>query len=130
MFEKTEPLIPAHFDRNSAEDAAQDAGIRPAESLRQFEWNELTARLNAARDLRMVLRNDSDLSEENNAGLADAATRYFRTKDDGKRAVNPVALWGSKASYGISSGTEDDAQSAGLHRRGMRQKATRENIDD
>lgn len=118
MFEKTEPLIPAQSDRNIAEGAAHDAGNRPAESLRQFEWSELTARLNAARDLRMVLRHDSDLSEGNNAGLADAATRYFRTKDDGKRAVNPVALGGSKASYGISSGIEDDAQLNGLHRRG------------
>lgn len=118
MFEKTEPPIPAHFDRNSAEDAAHDAGNRPAESLRQFEWSELTARLNAARDLRLVLRHDSNLYEENNAGLADAASRYFRTKDDGKRAVNPVALGESKASYGISSGIDNDAQPNGLHRRG------------
>lgn len=118
MFEKTEPLIPAHSDRNFAEDAAYHAGVRPADSLRQFEWSELTARLNAARDLRLVLRHDSDLVKENNAGLADAAARYFRTKDDSKRAVNPVALEAGKASHGITIGTEDDALSNGLHRRG------------
>ena len=89
----------------------QSASGRKA--LRAIGWTELTARINAARDLRQILRSDTTLMT---ASFGDAAAGYFASVDQGKRAVNPDALEGSKirqamelvSEGGIEEGTEKD----------------------
>ena len=68
--------------------------------LRVLDWTELTARLNAARDFRRVLLREANRQSD---GFADAAARYFRTKDNPKQGVNLVALEQSKGSSCIES---------------------------
>jgi hypothetical protein len=75
--------------------------LRPArragEALRAVEWSELTARLNAARDLRLLLRTESQAPIESvAASFGDAAASYFALLDDSEPAVNPDALGQSK----------------------------------
>lgn len=76
--------------------------VRPArragEALRAVEWSELTARLNAARDLRLLLRNESRPPiEAVAASFGDAAASYFALLDDSEPDVNLDALGQSKA---------------------------------
>lgn len=69
------------------------------DALRAMEWSELTARLNAARDLRRVLRRDTRVNIDATASsFGDAAATYFQSIGDSERLVNPVALGASKAS--------------------------------
>jgi hypothetical protein len=83
---------------------------RGGDALRAMDWNELTARLNAARELRRVLRRDSRLSIESTAAsFGDAAATYFQSLGDHERPVNPVALEAPKASQGIDTNTQGDA---------------------
>ncbi|QUL37363.1 hypothetical protein [Erythrobacter sp. JK5] len=72
---------------------------RGGDALRAMQWSELTARLNAARDLRRVLRRDARHNIASAAAsFGDAAATYFESLGNGERAVNPVALGASKAS--------------------------------
>lgn len=83
-----------------------------------MEWSEITARLNAARDFRQLLRHESQGNiEAVAASFGDAAARYFALLADGERDVNPDALGASKAFSGIvsagdASRTDVDAQAA------------------
>jgi hypothetical protein len=64
-------------------------------------WSELTARLNAARDLRLLLRSESQaLIEPEAASFGDAAASYFAMIEDNEPAINLDALDCSKASDG------------------------------
>lgn len=107
MFEKAKPISSAELSRaagfdshgggllvDSGDVANAGAPAGAGETLRMLDWNELTARLNAARDLRLLLKRDA--SSAGSEGFALAAARYFRTRD-----VNPVALGGSKCSSGM-----------------------------
>ncbi len=100
MLENAPQIPDAESGRfGSAGSAHAEAG---GDVLRMMDWNELTARLNAARDVRHVLQRDATRTIEASAGcFADAAARYFRTKEEGERSVNPVALEQSKGSPGI-----------------------------
>ena len=118
MFEKGKP-IPGGFyadeiDRDvlvGSVDAAPESGpdgARTGEALRAIEWSELTARLNAARDLRRELRADAMLlAGSSGASFGDAAESFFRTLGEGQRPVNPEGLEACKASCGnpAQSGT-------------------------
>lgn len=66
-------------------------------ALRAIGWAELTARINAARDLRRVLLDDGPLLI---ASFGDAAAGYFATVEEGKRSINHNALGGRKCSDG------------------------------
>lgn len=84
-----------------------EASGRPrGKALRAFGWHELTARINAARDLREVLRQDSCLLT---ASFGDAAAGYFSKGEEGKRPVNPDALEGRKSCHGTEIFAESDA---------------------
>lgn len=62
-----------------------------------MEWGELTARLNAARDLRLLLRLENQAPiEAVAASFGDAAASYFALLDDDEPDVNPDALGQSK----------------------------------
>lgn len=113
MFEKTHPV--------SASVSAFAGGLRPEDSLRAHraplgdrfdlrparragdalravEWTEITARLNAARDLRLLLRNESLAPIEGEAAsFGDAAASYFALLDNSEPGVNPDGLEQSKA---------------------------------
>ncbi len=92
MFETTKPsqsafapgILPAGSDDSFAD-----------ESWRVMGWSELAARINAARDLRIALKSErpSNMAADH-AGDLDC---------EGKRAVNPDALEGRKASAFIQS---------------------------
>ncbi len=70
---------------------------RPGEALRALEWSELTSRLNAARDLRLLLRTESQAPiEVVAASFGDAAASYFALLDDSEEVINPDALGQSK----------------------------------
>lgn len=135
MFEKAKSFSPAQHPRfdgvstrghnpptGDAEQAfhEEDAAIGV---LRALDWGELKARFAAARELRQVLQRDvAALSGTQADGLADAAARYFRTKDDSKHGVNPVALSDSKGSPCMISGSEaselNQAQDRGYAKNG------------
>ena len=117
MFEKAKPVsappsapgaAPRPEERpvlRSVTPTAADARFagRPArragEALRAVEWGELTARLNAARDLRLLLRTETRAPiEAVAASFGDAAASYFALLDEEEPAVNSDALGRSKVS--------------------------------
>lgn len=104
MFEKAKPF-PARGDALSRGLATESGQARFAaqpvrragEALRAMEWSELTARLNAARDLRMLLRTESQAPiEAVAASFGDAAASYFALLDDSEPEINLDALAQSK----------------------------------
>lgn len=92
-------------------------GRRAGDALRAVEWSEITARLNAARDLRLLLRSESQgRIEAVAASFGDAAASYFAMIDDNEPAINLDALDCSKAFDGNDSACADirhDAASEG-----------------
>jgi len=91
----------AHLRGTASEDAegrlAPRATRRAGDALRAVEWSELTARLNAARDLRLLLRTESQAPiVAVAASFGDAAASYFALLDHGEPDVNPDALGQSK----------------------------------
>jgi len=101
MFEKAKPFNAPSGIRNGERSGQERSASRPArragEALRALEWSELTARLNAARDLRLLLRTESHVPiEPLAASFGDAAASYFALLDDSEQGVNPDALGQSK----------------------------------
>jgi len=74
-------------------------------ALRAFGWTELAARINAANDLREVLRRDNTAFI---ASFSDAAAGYFAAADEGKPDVNPDALCDRKSSELMDVEAEGD----------------------
>ncbi|MGB3470650.1 MAG: hypothetical protein WBA51_07510 [Erythrobacter sp.] len=118
MFEKSKP-VPRAFSGDGFSDELLigpwvgtidsppeegDDGVRTGEALRAIEWSELTARLNAARELRRELREDSILiAGSSGARFGDAAASFFKALGNGERPVNPNGLEACKASCGNTS---------------------------
>ncbi len=75
-------------------------------ALRAIGWGELTARINAARDLRKELRSDSSAFV---ASFSDAAAGYFSTRTDEKQPVNLDALGHLKSTRRMDVDSEGDA---------------------
>ena len=100
---------------SSADRAEPRVGRRAGDALRAVEWSEITARLNAARDLRLLLRSESQgRIEAVAASFGDAAASYFAMIDHEEPAVNLDALDRSKASGGsdcTSAVVREDAAS-------------------
>lgn len=102
MFEKADPLPRARQLRSgspSGDDRADPRAMRRSGgALRAVEWSEITARLNAARDLRMLLRHESQAPIESvTASFGDAAASYFALLDNDEEShVNPDVLEQSK----------------------------------
>ncbi len=101
MFEKNPPvpsgsIVSAEVSRFGIEGGAHELAREAL--LRRIDWSELTARLNAARDLRRVLR-------PNNGGcegeFADAAARFLNGRDENQTDVNLVGLEQNKGSTRI-----------------------------
>jgi hypothetical protein len=90
MFEKYAPSAPA-------------ASVQENAALRAFGWSELTARIDAARDLRRVLRSDALVEA---TSFADAAGGYFVSEGHSKPAVNPTALEGRNGLSDIKVATD------------------------
>lgn len=111
MFEKSKPSLARAHALSSGLTAEEQARLRAlaaagegegfapraarrgGEALRAFEWSELTARLNAARDLRLLLRIESQAPIESAAAsFGDAAASYFALLDDSQPDINHDAL--------------------------------------
>ena len=106
MFEKAKPFNAQSGVQSGLRPGQERVASRPArragEALRALEWSELTARLNAARDLRLLLRTESHAPiEQTAASFGDAAASYFAMIDEHELPVNHDALDCSKASDGI-----------------------------
>ena len=112
MFEKTQfPGIPcagdvpdrsAHDSVSTKNGSGEDAILLESVPLHSIEWNELAARLTAARDLRQLLR--KDIAAQVNAedlAFADAATQFFKTNEGDELCVNSTVLDGRKSSSGM-----------------------------
>ena len=115
MFEKAKPPVIPSSARASDRGAGQSA-VSEAIPLRAIEWSELTARFDAARDLRQLLREDMSAKfGSKNHGFADAAARFFRANEEDERRVNPNALEARKTSSGkcqsVKSGRTDNNSS-------------------
>ncbi|MEP3052165.1 MAG: hypothetical protein ABJP48_05405 [Erythrobacter sp.] len=82
---------------------------RAGEALRAIGWSELAARINAARDLREVLRSDSAQGALTVASFGDAAGSYFAAASDCERPVNPIALEARKASTAMPIRADGEA---------------------
>lgn len=117
MFEKAHPLSASFRPVPAGRRAEDGARLRPAapsgpgerfeargprrggDALRAVEWSEITARLNAARDLRLLLRGESQgRIEAVAASFGDAAASYFAMIEDDQPYINHDALDASKAS--------------------------------
>ncbi len=97
MFEKAKPLhVPGGVAGGATGADSRFAGRalrRAGDALRVVEWSELTARLNAARDLRLLLRTESQAPiEAVAASFGDAAASYFALLDNDEPDVNRDAL--------------------------------------
>jgi hypothetical protein len=116
MFEKAHPLSPSFRPVPAGRRAEEGVRLRASgqsgsgerfeargprragEALRAVEWSEITARLNAARDLRLLLRGESQgRIEAVAASFGDAAASYFAMIEDNEPAINLDALDASKA---------------------------------
>ncbi len=107
MFEKAKPIPASHGAFGADERFAGRAARRAGDALRALEWSDLTARLNAARDLRLLLRTESAAPiEAVAASFGDAAASYFALLDDGEPDVNRDALGQSKA-FGAKNAQND-----------------------
>lgn len=119
MFEKAKPFNAPSGIRSSGRSGEERFASHPArragEALRALEWSELTARLNAARDLRLLLRTESHAPiEPAAASFGDAAASYFALLDDSEPGVNPDTLDQSKglsATVGLNQAKRPDAGS-------------------
>jgi hypothetical protein len=130
MFEKAKPFNAQSGAQSGLRSGKERVASRPArragEALRALEWSELTARLNAARDLRLLLRTESHAPiEQTAASFGDAAASYFALLDDSEPGVNPDALGQPKAlgakvgsgeanRPGDATGSHSDAQSLAM----------------
>lgn len=100
MFEKAKPLPvrSGAFPRDNAVGGIEERFAGPAtrrggDALRALEWSELTARLNAARELRMLLRADSQAPITSAAAsFGDAAASYFALLEHDELEFNLDAL--------------------------------------
>lgn len=71
---------------------------RAGDALRAVEWSDITARLNAVRDLRLLLWTETHAPIEGlAASFGDAAASYFALLEDGEQGVNLDALGQSKS---------------------------------
>ncbi|WP_394730207.1 hypothetical protein [Altererythrobacter sp. GH1-8] len=109
------PLNPAAFS------GPEPSAIR-GRALRAVGWSDLTARINAARDLREFLKQDLILGA---ASFADAAAGYFVPPSDGKDGVNHDALEACKGLEDTESFNENAALAAPLE--GSQEQGCREN---
>ena len=83
-------------------------------ALKAIGWSDLSARLAAARDLRVALRLDAQRHiADAAASFSDAAAKYFRSLEEGEHLVNPGALDGHKGCAPIVQ----DTASSGTHGR-------------
>ena len=117
MFEKALPIPRPLQSDAPLQDMSPDMLVgsrdpksgRGGNALRAIQWGELTARLNAARDLRRVLRRDAVGSIQSGAcSFGDAAATYFGASKNDEHVVNPVALEAPKASQSIVRPQHED----------------------
>jgi len=125
MFEKATPVsAPAHCAATGlmANDGARLRRLSPAapgerfesrparragDALRSVEWSEITTRLNAARDLRLLMRTELQTNIDLvAASFGDAAASYFALLDDSEQGVNPVDLGQTKPLEGMLVNTD------------------------
>jgi len=117
MFENKKPFTDTQTsDHRTSSDGGShgEAAQATSRKLREMEWGELTARLNATRDLRHALFEDRKGGGVDATDFALAASRYLGARDAGEagqmahqtrsessdrqRSVNPVGLEPRKAS--------------------------------
>lgn len=102
------PLAPDRAESRSGSRADSRPARRAGDALRAVEWSEITARLNAARDFRLLLRSESQgRIEAVAASFGDAAASYFAMIEQSERAVNLDALDCSKACDGMEGADMD-----------------------
>lgn len=109
------PFNPAAF-------SGPEPSVFRGRALRAVGWSDLTARINAARDLREVLKQDLIVGA---ASFSDAAAGYFVTSSDGKDAVNHDALEACKGLGDTQGSNENAALAAPLE--GSQEQGCREN---
>lgn len=105
MFEQYVPNAP-----KAAESGRGPSRGQERTALRAFGWSELTARIDAARDLRRVLRNDALVEA---TSFADAAGGYFVSEGNHKRGVNPNALEAGKGLADITVAAQTPSAKGG-----------------
>lgn len=128
MFEKAKSISPSQGALGTDERFANRAARRAGDALRAVEWSELTARLNAARDLRLLLRTESAAPiEAVAASFGDAAASYFALLDDGEPGVNRDALGQSK---GFGANTAQNDANRPDHTEGQNLNASRGDARD
>lgn len=112
MFEKAPP-VRAAAPLHSAPARSETSSVpfpRRETALKAIEWCDLAARLEAARDLRLALRQEARRHiEDTSASFSDAAAQYFRTLEQSKQPVNLAALGEHKGSAPIVPDDHSDA---------------------
>lgn len=100
MLENT-PFLPGLLKDSST-------ASRGGRALHAVGWHDLTARINAARDLRELVKHDLVMG---GASFTDAAAGYFAKTEsafeEGKQPVNQNALEGCKRSEGIGKNSDN-----------------------
>jgi hypothetical protein len=98
IFDGAIPYVPGQ----NSDAAASGSGT----ALRAFGWEELAARINAAHDLRRVLRQDR---EQGSASFGDAAAGYFNSQSNDERSVNHGDLEHRKSCWRKATAVEEAA---------------------
>ena len=114
MFERVIPtgdhFSGAEIDGELLIGRAMHSQTHGGNALRALEWNEITARLNAARDLRTVMRRDSRFNIQGSASsFGDAAASYFEAISGCEPDVNHDVLEQGKAYQCIGDGPVGNA---------------------
>lgn len=101
MFEKSESFQPLLPEPGEAIGDEEVKGARGGDALRAIEWSELTARLNAARQLRRELQAEAIVcAGSSGASFGDAAASFFKELGHSEQPVNEEHLEDGKASCG------------------------------
>ena len=82
------------------------ASVQESAELRAFDWCELTARLAASRDLRMLVQRRSGAA---GASFDRSAATCLASQGNGIRAVNPNDLGHGKSPWGKKPEVASDA---------------------
>lgn len=121
MFEESRSFHPHRFGSASAGDRGRPHTADPLPArrgetaLKAIAWSDLTARLDAARELRDALRHESQRGiADAGASFSDAAAHYFRTLSEGEPVVNLAALGEPKGSAPILSEPAITSATGGL----------------
>ena len=82
-------------------------GSASGDALRELTWNDLRARLQAAREFQASLQSERDEHDEHLASFDANSARHIAALADNKHAVNPEDLANGKGTACMDGASQD-----------------------